>query len=70
MTSETAGRSYADAIAHLTEAVNLLNRPDEGMGVAWGLRRGQAGWFRVARARNELERLRDDLLRHYDRGQA
>lgn len=66
----SAQHSYADAIAHLTEAVNLLNRPDEGMGVSWGLRRGQAGWFHVARARNELERLRDDLLRHYDRGEA
>jgi hypothetical protein len=56
--------SYMAAIANLTEAINVLNRPNEGMGCAWGLRRGQVGWFHVCRARNELERLRDDLIRH------
>ena len=57
-------RSYAPAIAHLTEVLNVLNRPGEGMGVDWGLQRGQAGWFYVVKARNELERLRDSLTHH------
>jgi len=54
---------YRDAIAHLTEVLEVLNRPDEGLGVSWGLRRGQAGWFHMLRARNELEHLRGDLIR-------
>jgi hypothetical protein len=60
-------RSYRDAITHLEEVVSVLNRPGEGMGVAWGLRRGQAGWFAVVNARNMLEKLRDDLVRLDDR---
>jgi hypothetical protein len=57
-------RTYADAIGHLTEAIAVLNRPGEGLGVAWGLQRGQAGWFHVVKARDELEWLRDQLIWH------
>jgi hypothetical protein len=56
-------QSYADAIAHLDFVLAALNQPGVGLGYAWGLQRGQAGWFHVLRARNELERLRDDLIR-------
>lgn len=65
-----SGDTYEAAIAHLTEVVALLNRPGEGMGVAWGLRRGQIGWFHVVRCRNELERLRDELVKFHERGEA
>lgn len=56
--------SYDDAIANLSEALEVLNRPGEGLGVAWGLQRGQAGWYYLVRARDGIQRLRDDLLKH------
>lgn len=58
--------SYSEAIAHLDEALAILNRPGEGLGYSWGLKRGQDGYFRLVRARNHLRYLRDDLD-HFER---
>lgn len=41
--------SYSEAIAHLDEALAILNRPGEGLGYSWGLKRGQDGYFRLLR---------------------
>jgi hypothetical protein len=63
-------RSYGAAIMHLTEAIAVLNRPGEGLGVDWGLQRGQAGWFHVLKARDELEYVLAELVRYHERGEA
>jgi hypothetical protein len=57
-------RSYREAIAHLDEALAILDRPGEGLGYSWGLRRGQAGYFMLVRARDHLRSLRNDFDRH------
>jgi hypothetical protein len=56
--------SYSEAIEHLNEVLEVLNRPGVGLGASWGLQRGQAAWFDVLSARNRLERIRNDLERH------
>lgn len=54
-------QSYGQAIEALERAVEVINGP---LGVAWGLRRGQVGWYHAARARDELDRLAGDFRRH------
>lgn len=52
--------NYKDAIAGLEQIRHQL---DDLIG-AYGVRRGQAGWFIVVRARDELLRLAGDFERH------
>ena len=54
-----ADRSYREAIDALEE---IRLRLDDLIG-AYGVQRGQAGWFIVVRARDQLLRLEGDFAR-------
>lgn len=55
---------YSEAIDVLQAALQPLDHPDKGIGYSWGMRRGQAGYFIAVSARDQLRRLRDELLRY------
>ena len=59
-----AEHSYGPAIGHLSSVLEILNRPGEGLGTAWGLRPGQVGFGQLVRARDQIERLQRALIRH------
>jgi len=62
--------SYQEAIDVLTAALAPLDAPDKGLGYSWGLRRGQAGYYEEKCGRDNLRRLRDELVKHHEREEA